>query len=92
MDNQLLQKIVDVFGTEPLAGSTETYAKVLVHPDNTIAIYFINAERIKETLESKGYAWSPQLHAWIKTVATIEEAQQETSGFPATAAALSQIQ
>jgi hypothetical protein len=92
MDRNLFQKIITTFGTQPLAGSSKAYAKILLHPGNAIGIYIINAGELSGEFEARGYAWNSHLHAWVKTVATVEDARQETSGLPVTAAALSQIQ
>ena len=86
MNKELLQQIADVFGTEPLGGK-DLYAKVLVHPDDSIAVYFLNAALISEQLQQNGYAWQEHLHAWVKHVSTLEQAQQETTGYRVTAAA-----
>ncbi|MCP4715017.1 MAG: hypothetical protein GY868_07860 [Deltaproteobacteria bacterium] len=91
MDKQLLQQIVETFGTENLTAQGEIYAKVLLHPDNSIAVYFINAHEISEQLQQRSYEWDPRLHAWVKLVKTIAEVQAETRGYPVTAAALSAI-
>ncbi len=91
MDKALLKKITEAFGTKPLSGSAATYAKVLLHPDNSIAVYYVNADSISHELKKRGYAWNPQLHVWEKRVSSIEHARRETDGYPATAAALSQI-
>lgn len=92
MNARLLQQLIDTFGTKPLAGSRNTFAKVLLLPDDTIAVYYVNAGHIGPGLQSRGYTWNPHLHVWEKHVRTIGEARNETEGFPATAAALSQIQ
>lgn len=92
MNAQLLQQLIDTFGTQPLAGSQNTFAKVLLLPDDTIAVYYVNAEHISPGLQSRGYTWNTHLHVWEKHVTTIAAAKSETEGFPATAAALSQIQ
>lgn len=86
MKKELLQQVAELFGTEPLGGK-DLYAKVLVHPDDSIAIYFINAAVISEQLQQRGYAWQEHLHAWVKHVSTPEEARQETDGYRVTAAA-----
>jgi hypothetical protein len=86
MNKELLQQVADVFGTEPLGGK-DLYAKVLVHPDDSIAVYFLNAALISEQLQQSGYAWQEHLHAWVKHVGTLEQAQQETAGYRVTAAA-----
>ena len=91
MDKTLYRQIIDTFGTAPLAGSDALYAKILQLPDNTITIYYVNADSIKAELESRNYTWNTHLNVWEKTVKTIEEALRETEGRPATAAALSQI-
>ena len=91
MNTELFNTIVETFGTEPLASSGKTFAKVLLHPDDSIAIYFLNADGLRDTLALRGYTWEPRLAAWIKKVNSVEEAQQETAGYPATAAAMSQI-
>jgi hypothetical protein len=86
MNKELLLTIASVFGTEPLGGK-DVYAKVLVHPDDSIAVYFINAAVISEQLQQRGYSWQEHLHAWVKHVSTPEEAQKETTGYRVTAAA-----
>ena len=86
MNKELLQQIADVFGTEPLGGK-DLYAKVMAHPDDSIAVYFINAALISEHLQQRGYVWQEHLHAWVKHVNTIEQAQSETDGYRVTAAA-----
>jgi len=86
MNKKLLQQIAETFGTEPLGGK-DLYAKVLVHPDDSIAVYFLNAAVISEQLQQNGYAWQEHLHAWVKHVDTIEQAQKETAGYRVTAAA-----
>jgi hypothetical protein len=86
MNKELLQQVAALFGTEPLA-SKDLYAKVLVHPDDSIAVYFINAAVISEQLQQRGYVWQEHLHAWVKHVNTPEEAQSETAGYRVTAAA-----
>jgi hypothetical protein len=86
MNKELLSAVAEAFGTAPLSGK-DIYAKVLVHPDDSIAVYFINAAVISEQLQQRGYAWQDHLHAWVKHVATIEQARQETDGYRVTAAA-----
>jgi hypothetical protein len=86
MNKELLREVAAVFGTEPLGGK-DLYAKVLVHPDDSIAVYFINAALLSEQLQQRGYAWQEHLHAWVKHVATIDHARAETKGFRVTAAA-----
>ncbi len=86
MNKKLLQQAADAFGTDPLGGK-DLYAKVLVHPDDSIAVYFINAAVISEQLQLRGYAWQEHLHAWVKHVDTIEQAQKETADYRVTAAA-----
>ncbi len=86
MNKNLLCEITAVFGTEPLGGK-DLYAKVLLHPDDSIAVYFINAATISERLQQRGYVWQEHLHAWVKHVGTIEQARAETDGFRVTAAA-----
>jgi len=88
MKKQLFNKIIETFGTEPVSDTQGIYIKVLLHPDDSIAIYFINADNIKEDLQKRNYRWERLLHAWVKHVATIEEALAETEGYPTTAAAL----
>jgi hypothetical protein len=68
-------------------GGRDLYAKVLLHPDDSIAVYFINAAVLSEQLRQRGYAWQEHLHAWVKHVNTIEQARAETKGFRVTAAA-----
>ena len=92
MDAQLFKKIIETFGTKPLAGSRQTFAKILMHPDDSIAIYFINADGLRDTLAVRGYTWEPKLAAWMKKVYRVEDAQEETAGYPVTAAAMSQAQ
>ncbi len=86
MNKELLQQVAALFGTEPLGGK-DLYAKVLVHPDDSIAVYFLNAALISEQLQQNGYVWQEHLHAWVKHVSTLEQAQQETTGYRVTAAA-----
>ncbi len=86
MNKELLREVVEVFGTES-SGGNDLYAKVLVHPDDSIAVYFINAAVISEQLQQRGYAWQEQLHAWVKHIDTVEQARTETKGFRVTAAA-----
>jgi len=86
MNKDLLRKVAGAFGTRPLGGK-DLYAKVLVHPDDSIAVYFINADGISDRLQQRGYAWQEHLHAWVKHVDTIEQAREETAGCPVTAAA-----
>lgn len=86
MNKKLLSALASTFGTEPLSGK-DIYAKVLAHPDNSIAVYFINAAVISEQLQKRGYIWQEHLHAWVKHVDSIELAQKETAGYRATAAA-----
>jgi len=86
MNKELLGTVAEVFGTEPLGGK-DLYAKVLVHPDDSIAVYFINAAMISEQLQQRGYVWQDHLHAWVKHVGTVEQARLETKGFRVTAAA-----
>ena len=86
MNRELLRTIVSVFGTEPLAGK-DLYAKVMAHPDDSIAVYFINAAVISEQLQQRGYSWQEHLHAWVKHVDTVEQARKETDGYRVTAAA-----
>ncbi len=86
MNKELLQQAADVFGTESLSGK-DLYAKVLVYPDDSIAVYFINAAVISVQLQQGGYTWQEHLHAWVKHVSTIEHAQKETAGYRVTAAA-----
>ncbi len=92
MDKALFQNIVETFGTEPLAGTHSIYSKVLLLPDNSIAVYFVNADAIKKDLEQRNFSWNTHLNVWEKKVSSIDEAKRETEGYPATAAALSQIQ
>ena len=87
MNKDLLNKIVAQFGTAPVENPDGATAKVLLHPDDRIAVYFVNADAIKEPLQSRGYRWEPRLSAWMKKVDTLEEALAETHGYPATAAA-----
>lgn len=86
MNKKLLSAVAEAFGTESLEGK-DIYAKVLVHPDDSIAVYFINAAVISEQLQQRGYAWQDHLHAWVKHVGSIEQARQETAGYRVTAAA-----
>jgi len=86
VNKELLREVAEVFGTKPLSGN-DLYAKVLVHPDDTIAVYFINAAVLSEQLQQRGYAWQDHLHAWVKHVPTVEQALSETKGFRVTAAA-----
>ena len=86
MNKELLRAVAEVFGTEPLGGK-DLYAKVLVHPDNSIAVYFINAAVISEQLQQSGYEWQEHVHAWVKHVSSIEQARSETAGYRVTAAA-----
>jgi len=86
MNRDLLREVAAVFGTRPLGGK-DLYAKVLVHPDDSIAVYFINADSISDQLKQRGYVWQEHLHAWVKHVGTIEQARAETGGCPVTAAA-----
>ena len=86
MNRELLRTLVSVFGTEPLGGK-DLYAKVMAHPDDSIAVYFINAAVISEQLQNRGYVWQDHLHAWVKHVGTIEQARSETAGYRVTAAA-----
>jgi hypothetical protein len=86
MNKALLREVAAVFGTEPLGG-IDLYAKVLAHPDGSIAVYFINAAVLSEQLQQRGYTWQEHLHAWVKHVNTIEQARSETKGFRVTAAA-----
>jgi len=86
MNRKLLRELASVFGTEPLGGK-DLYAKVLLHPDDSIAVYFINAVEISAQLQQRGYVWQEHLHAWVKHVATIDHARSETEGCRVTAAA-----
>lgn len=78
--------MAEVFGTQP-PGGKELYAKVLVHPDDSIAVYFINAGAISGQLQEREFTWQEHLHAWVKHVGTIEQARAETEGCTVTAAA-----
>jgi hypothetical protein len=87
MDKQLFKNIAETFGTEPVSGE-QIYAKILLHPDNSIAVYYINADSIKGELMRRSYRWEPLLKAWVKKVDSIPEAKAETRGYPSTAGAL----